>query len=184
MHSYVTQMNGYCSVGSRMRLPHIQVIMATVDTDGAIIIMVMDESSTIIEKSSSTQQPVFVISITQGRLFPFQREKRGRQKVKQTEMEVDKDKKRPREGNSKRGRVRPRFHVRISAGAFQRAFPRKKKCISMHAETRLRNHGIRLVVARHFHCLHKFKVVYMRIVSVWTTRARKSCSSSSVSARG
>ena len=79
---------------------------------------------------------------------------------------------------------RPRFHMRVSAGEFQRAFPRKKKCISMHAETRLRNHGIRLVVARHFHCLHKFKVVYMRIVSVWTTRARKSRSSSSVSARG
>ena len=81
-------------------------------------------------------------------------------------------------------RVRPLFHMRVSAGAFQRSFPRKKKCISIHAETRLRNHGIRLVVARHFHCLYKFKVVYMRIVSVWTTRARKSRSSSSVSARG
>ena len=44
----------------------------------------------------------------------------------------------------------------------------------MHAETRLRNHGIRLVVARHFHCLHKFKVVRMRVASVWATRVEKS----------
>ena len=85
---------------------------------------------------------------------------------------------------SYKGHVRPAFHVRVSAGAFQDAFPRKKKCISMHAETRLRNHGIRLVVARQFHCLHKFKVVRMRVASVWATCARKSRSSSGVSARG
>ena len=33
----------------------------------------------------------------------------------------------------------------------------------MHAETRLRNHGIRLLITRHFHCLHKFKAVHMRV---------------------
>ena len=75
---------------------------------------------------------------------------------------------------------RPAFHIRVSAGGF----PWKKTCISMHTETRLRNHGIRLVVARRFHCLHKFKVVDMCIMSVWTTCERKSRSSSSVSERG
>ena len=51
--------------------------------------------------------------------------------------------------------------------AFHRTFQRKKKLIPiyMHAETRLRNHGIRFVVARHFHCLHKFKIVPMRVAS-------------------
>ena len=53
----------------------------------------------------------------------------------------------------------------------------------MHAETRLRNHGIRLVVARHFHRLHKFKVGSMRVASVWATRARKSRQWSGVSSR-
>ena len=37
------------------------------------------------------------------------------------------------------------------------AFPRKKKSIFLHAETRRRNHGIRLVVARNFRCLCKFR---------------------------
>ena len=67
--------------------------------------------------------------------------------------------------------------------AFQRALPRNEKSLFMHAETRLRNHGIRLVVARHFHCLHKFKVACMRVALVGSTRARKSCSSSGLSAR-
>ena len=49
---------------------------------------------------------------------------------------------------------------------FSARFARKKKCISMYAETRLWNHGICLVVARYFHCLHKFKVVCMRVASV------------------
>ena len=43
------------------------------------------------------------------------------------------------------------FHWHI-----QWVFPWKKKCISMHTEMRLWNHGICLVVARHFRCLHKF----------------------------
>ena len=59
-----------------------------------------------------------------------------------------------------------------------------KKCISMHVETRLRKNGICLLVARHFHCLYKFKVVRMRVASVWARRTRKSRSSSGVSARG
>ena len=42
----------------------------------------------------------------------------------------------------------------------------------MHAESRLQNHGIRLVVARHFHCLHKFKVVCMRVASIIMGNAR------------
>ena len=44
----------------------------------------------------------------------------------------------------------------------------------MHAETRLRIYGIRLVVARHFYCLHNFKVVHVYVASVGNTRAEKS----------
>ena len=43
----------------------------------------------------------------------------------------------------------------------------QERCISTHAETRLQNHGFRLVVARHFHCLHKFKVMRMHAALVW-----------------
>ena len=57
--------------------------------------------------------------------------------------------------------IRPAFHVRVSAGMFQHAFPQKKKCFFIHVEMRLQNHRIRLVVARHFYCLHKFKVMCM-----------------------
>ena len=41
---------------------------------------------------------------------------------------------------------RPAFHVRVSAGAF----PWNEKSLVMHTEMYLRNHGIHLVVARHF----------------------------------
>ena len=57
--------------------------------------------------------------------------------------------------------LRPAFHVHISTGAFQCAFPQKKKCISMHVETHLQNHRI---------CL----IVHMRVPSVWATCTWKS----------
>ena len=62
------------------------------------------------------------------------------------------------------------MYVCVSAGMF----PQKKKCISMHAEKGLWNHGIHLVVARHFHCLHKFKVVHVRVALRWAMHAEMS----------
>ena len=43
----------------------------------------------------------------------------------------------------------------------------------MHVKTHLQNHRIRLVVARHVHCLHRFTIVCMHVALVWATRYRK-----------
>ena len=80
--------------------------------------------------------------------------------------------------------LRPAFHVHVCAGAFQCTFLQKKKCISMHAETHLWNHGSCLVVTRCFHCLHKFKVMCMRVASVWATHMWNSRSLSGISTHG